>query len=243
MGLDIGSTTVKCVVLDDHNIIFNYYKRHFSDIASASPLWSAKRSQRWQRQSQSIRHRLRRPVSGQMAGFPVRSGGDSRQQRCESLLPQTDVAIELGGEDAKITYFKGSTEQRMNGTCAGGTGAFIDQMASLLKRTQRALCAGCQATHIYDIAARCGVFAKSDIQRLSTKERRGRTSRRRAAGRRQPDQQRPGLRRPIRAGSPFWGGRCTSCPRLKTGHQNAQDNDEDIMDTPYAMMFVAACAR
>ncbi len=76
----------------------------------------------------------------------------------KAFIPQTDVAIELGGEDAKITYFSGSTEQRMNGTCAGGTGAFIDQMASLLETDALGLdklASG--ASHIYDIAARCGV--------------------------------------------------------------------------------------
>ena len=85
----------------------------------------------------------------------------------KKLIPQTDVVIELGGEDAKITYFKGGVEQRMNGTCAGGTGAFIDQMAALLETDApglNELAKGAQ--QIYPIAARCGVFAKTDVQPL-----------------------------------------------------------------------------
>ena len=85
----------------------------------------------------------------------------------ETLIPQTDCAIELGGEDAKIIYFDNGIEQRMNGTCAGGTGAFIDQMASLMKTDASGLNElAREATHIYPIASRCGVFAKSDVQPL-----------------------------------------------------------------------------
>ena len=85
----------------------------------------------------------------------------------KKLIPQTDVVIELGGEDAKITYFKGGVEQRMNGTCAGGTGAFIDQMAALLETDASGLNELAKgAQQIYPIAARCGVFAKTDIQPL-----------------------------------------------------------------------------
>ena len=85
----------------------------------------------------------------------------------ENIIPRTDVAIELGGEDAKITYFDGGIDQRMNGTCAGGTGAFIDQMASLLQTDAIGLNEFAKAHKaIYPIAARCGVFAKTDIQPL-----------------------------------------------------------------------------
>lgn len=85
----------------------------------------------------------------------------------ETYIPQTDVAIELGGEDAKITYFENSLEQRMNGTCAGGTGAFIDQMAILLQTDASGLNELAKDyKRIYPIASRCGVFAKTDIQPL-----------------------------------------------------------------------------
>lgn len=85
----------------------------------------------------------------------------------ETYIPQTDVVIELGGEDAKITYFEGQLEQRMNGTCAGGTGAFIDQMATLLKTDAAGLNEYAKNYKtIYPIASRCGVFAKTDIQPL-----------------------------------------------------------------------------
>ncbi len=112
------------------------------------------------------------------------------------MIPRTDVAIELGGEDAKITYFTGGVEQRMNGTCAGGTGAFIDQMAALLETDAdgiNELARG--ATIIYPIAARCGVFAKTDIQPLINEGRPFRVS---PAGSRSA------------AMSPFSGGPCTS---------------------------------
>ena len=85
----------------------------------------------------------------------------------EKKIPKTDCAVELGGEDAKITFFEGSIEQRMNGTCAGGTGAFIDQMASLLKTDAAGLNELAKAHKmIYPIASRCGVFAKTDVQPL-----------------------------------------------------------------------------
>lgn len=113
----------------------------------------------------------------------------------QAVAPQTDVAIELGGEDAKIIYFRGGLEERMNGVCAGGTGSFIDQMASLLQTDAAGLNA--QAEHyqeIYPIAARCGVFAKTDIQPLINE---GATTADLAAsfsGRGQSDHLRPCLR-------------------------------------------------
>ena len=170
LGIDIGSTTVKIAVLDaDKNLLFSDYERHYANIQEtlASLINKAK------------------DQLGELTVSPVitGSGGLTLANHMEipfvqeviavasslqHFAPQTDVAIELGGEDAKIIYFEGGTvEQRMNGICAGGTGSFIDQMASLLQTDAPGL--NEYAKHyqsLYSIAARCGVFAKSDIQPL-----------------------------------------------------------------------------
>ena len=169
LGIDIGSTTVKIAILDnDDKVLFSDYERHFANIQEtlASLLKKAKNK------------------LGEMDLNPVitGSGGLSLAKSLEvpftqevvavatalnDYAPQTDVAIELGGEDAKIIYFTNGIDQRMNGICAGGTGSFIDQMASLLQTDASGLneyAKNYQA--IYPIAARCGVFAKSDIQPL-----------------------------------------------------------------------------
>lgn len=169
VGLDIGSTTVKMVILDEMaNILYKKYSRHFSDIKNTviSMIEEAK--------SILERNRITMMITG--------SGGLSISKRLnvsfiqeviactntiESYIPYTDVAIELGGEDAKITYLGDSVEQRMNGTCAGGTGAFIDQMAALLQTDAEGLNSLAKSHKtIYPIASRCGVFAKTDIQPL-----------------------------------------------------------------------------
>ena len=168
VGLDIGSTTVKIAVLDEEDrLVYSEYKRHFANI------------------KETIAGIIGRAYDACLKGQKVRinvtgSGGLSVSKwlsipfvqeviasttTVEKLAPLTDVAIELGGEDAKITYFGTSIEQRMNGTCAGGTGAFIDQMAGLLQTDAGGLNKLAEkATTIYPIAARCGVFAKTDVQ-------------------------------------------------------------------------------
>ncbi|MDV3428472.1 MAG: 2-hydroxyacyl-CoA dehydratase, partial [Bacillota bacterium] len=167
-GLDVGSTTVKIVVINNNNIIFQRYKRHFSDIKNTIIDILTEAYDFFG----DIEITLMMTGSG---GLSISKWLDvsfvqeviACSHAVENLIPETDVAIELGGEDAKITYFKGGIEQRMNGTCAGGTGAFIDQMASLLRTD--ALGLNDYSKHhknIYPIAARCGVFAKSDIQPL-----------------------------------------------------------------------------
>lgn len=170
LGIDIGSTTVKVALLDkDSNIIFSDYKRHFANIQEtlADLLQEAYK------------------ISGNVTIHPVitGSGGLTLAKHLEipfvqeviavstslkKLAPKTDVAIELGGEDAKIIYFEdGNVEQRMNGICAGGTGSFIDQMAALLQTDASGLNEYAKSYNsLYTIAARCGVFAKSDIQPL-----------------------------------------------------------------------------
>ncbi|HEY4544126.1 MAG TPA: acyl-CoA dehydratase activase-related protein, partial [Tissierellaceae bacterium] len=169
VGLDIGSTTVKLVIIDDdNNLVYGNYKRHFSDVRKTA-----------KEMILEVKDKLKdKEITMMITG----SGGLSltswlgvefiqevvaSTKSIQTLLPETDVAIELGGEDAKITYFKGSLEQRMNSICAGGTGAFIDQMASLLETDAQGLNElAMNHTNIYSIASRCGVFAKTDIQAL-----------------------------------------------------------------------------
>ena len=167
IGIDIGSTTVKVVVLrDDGSLAFRSYERHFSQVREKTC-------------------ELLRSIAPEYAGRPVRmlltgsaglglakaAGVDFVQEvyataeAIRVLEPGTDAAIELGGEDAKILFFGRSLEERMNGSCAGGTGAFIDQMATLLGVTIPELdTLSLRHERLYPIASRCGVFAKSDIQ-------------------------------------------------------------------------------
>ncbi len=169
VGIDIGSTTVKIAILDESNhIIFSAYERHFANI---------------QETLKNIIHQAYGELGDlKVAPMITGSGGLTISEHLnipfvqevvsvatslKDFAPQTDVAIELGGEDAKIIYFTDGIEQRMNGICAGGTGSFIDQMATLLKTDAAGLneyAKDYQA--IYPIAARCGVFAKTDIQPL-----------------------------------------------------------------------------
>ncbi len=170
LGIDIGSTTVKIAILDpDHKLMFADYRRHHADI----------RGTLFDLLTEAIEK------LGDCTVHPVITGSGgltlanylevpfvqevvSVSTALEEIAPKTDVAIELGGEDAKIIYFEnGNVEQRMNGICAGGTGSFIDQMASLLQTDASGLNEYAKDyTSLYTIAARCGVFAKSDIQPL-----------------------------------------------------------------------------
>lgn len=168
VGLDAGSTTVKLVVMRGRDAILQDYRRHHADV---------------QREVTHLLEVLAARCPDARARFAVTgSGGLGVADRLElpfvqevvagteatsRLVPDADVAIELGGEDAKITYLKPTPEQRMNGTCAGGTGAFIDQMASLLRTDAAGLDQlAARHEHLYPIASRCGVFAKSDLQPL-----------------------------------------------------------------------------
>lgn len=170
LGLDIGSTTIKCVVLNDENkIIYSTYERHYSQITEKIA---------------ELLKKAKKEVKGIDNAYFAMSGsaGMGVSEQCSidfvqevfatrvaanTFIPNTDVIIELGGEDAKILYLTNGLEVRMNGTCAGGTGAFIDQMASLLDvplEELNDLAAEYEKT--YTVASRCGVFAKSDIQPL-----------------------------------------------------------------------------
>lgn len=169
-GIDVGSTTVKLVILDENNEpLFMKYERHFSDVQAAS-----KKILREAMEEVGTTTPIKMMItgSGGMGLSEVLSIGFVQEviactKTVEEVIPETDVAIELGGEDAKITFFDGALEQRMNGSCAGGTGAFIDQMAVLLKTDANGvneLAKGYK--QIYPIASRCGVFAKTDVQPL-----------------------------------------------------------------------------
>ncbi len=169
VGLDVGSTTVKIIVMDKNkNTIYKDYQRHFSD--TKNTVCHVLENLLIQYPLNSFTLAL--TGSGAMSaakflGVNFIQEVVSCKRAVEKYIPKTDVVIELGGEDAKIIYFDQSIEQRMNGTCAGGTGAFLDQMASLLHTDTRGLneLAKNYST-IYPIASRCGVFAKTDIQPL-----------------------------------------------------------------------------
>ena len=169
VGIDIGSTTVKIVVVRDGEIIHKHYERHFSKVREkAVELVTNARSLIGE---DAVIHCAITGSAG--LGVAKASGIDFVQEVFATRkavgvhVPQADVVIELGGEDAKIVFLTGQLEERMNGSCAGGTGAFIDQMAILLDVTPTELDELAQgAERIYTIASRCGVFAKSDIQPL-----------------------------------------------------------------------------
>ncbi len=176
MGIDVGSTTVKVVVLNDNDeIIFSQYERHRADIRSTIMTVTSRALDEVEKQSKNGENQtlsIKVTGSGGLAvshwlSIPFVQEVVASTTAVRKIIPQTDVVIELGGEDAKIIYFHGGMEQRMNGTCAGGTGAFIDQMAALLETDAPGLNELARgATTIYPIAARCGVFAKTDIQPL-----------------------------------------------------------------------------
>ena len=167
IGIDIGSTTVKVVVLDENsNLLYRSYQRHFSKVREVA--------------AAELKN-LSSLLSGKAAHLAITGSAGLGVSRACSLdfvqevyataaavdkyIPGTDAVIELGGEDAKIIFFTGGLEERMNGSCAGGTGAFIDQMATLMNLSVTELDElSLQHTQIYPIASRCGVFAKSDIQ-------------------------------------------------------------------------------
>lgn len=168
-GIDIGSTTVKLVILDDNNeIIYGEYRRHKSDTRAA--LAALLREAVPAVGDCALRVRITGSGAINLAkalGVPFVQEVAAVATALGTYAPGTDVAIELGGEDAKIIYFDGGLEERMNGVCAGGTGAFIDQMAALLQTDAAGLnSAAADYKEIYPIAARCGVFAKTDIQPL-----------------------------------------------------------------------------
>lgn len=170
IGLDVGSTTLKCAVLNEKDeVIYKRYERHFSQIAEKSANMLSDICAAFPNESEAglcISGSAGMGFAEQM-GIPFVQEVYATRVAVKKLLPDTDVVIELGGEDAKILFVSGAMEVRMNGTCAGGTGAFIDQMSTLLNITPDEMNElSKQHTKIYSVASRCGVFAKSDIQPL-----------------------------------------------------------------------------
>ena len=170
IGLDIGSTTIKCVVLDEHDsILYSCYERHYSLITQKTREFLTRLNQEFIHDEPVCIS-----ISGS-AGMGLALGARlsfvqevyATKVAADTLMPGTDCIIELGGEDAKILFLQGTLEVRMNGSCAGGTGAFIDQMATLLNTTPTDMNeAAARAEKTYTIASRCGAFAKTDVQPL-----------------------------------------------------------------------------
>ena len=169
VGIDVGSTTIKVVVLDkEKQIVYKKYARHFSEINTVL-----------KENLSALTHVIEDKVFSlaltgsagmgiaERIGLPFVQEVIACATAVKSMIPSTDTVVELGGEDAKVTYFGEAPEQRMNGVCAGGTGSFIDQMASLLSTDAAGLNALAEkGKQIYTIASRCGVFAKTDVQAL-----------------------------------------------------------------------------
>ena len=168
LGIDIGSTTAKAVLLEGDTVLFQTYQRHFSQVRE-------KTLEILEELKPLLQDRpFTAAISGSAglgmaedAGVPFVQEVYATGEVVRRLAPDTGTVIELGGEDAKVIFFKGGVDERMNGSCAGGTGAFIDQMATLLGLTPSQLDEeAAKAEKIYTIASRCGVFAKSDVQPL-----------------------------------------------------------------------------
>ncbi len=244
LGIDIGSTTVKIAILNnDNEIMFADYERHYANIQEtlAGLLKKAKEKLGDITLSPMITGSGGLTLSKHL-GVPFVQEVVAVSTALNDYAPQTDVAIELGGEDAKIIYFTNGIEQRMNGICAGGTGSFIDQMASLLQTDASGLneyAANYQA--IYPIAARCGVFAKTDIQPLINE---GATKEDLAASIFQAvvNQTISGLAcgKPIRGTVAFLGGPLHFLPELKNAFIRTLNlDDEHIVAPEHSHLFAA----
>ncbi len=245
LGIDIGSTTVKIALLDKkHEILFSDYQRHYANIQETL-------SSLLQKAYDMLGNALLHPMitgSGGLTlanhlGVPFTQEVIAVATALKELAPKTDVAIELGGEDAKIIYFEGgNVEQRMNGICAGGTGSFIDQMASLIQTDAAGLNEYAKEYRsLYTIAARCGVFAKTDIQPLINE---GATKEDLAASIFQAvvNQTISGLAcgKPIRGHVAFLGGPLHFLSELKKAFIRTLKLDEEhIMDTDNSHLFAA----
>ena len=245
LGIDIGSTTVKIAILDEnHQILFSDYKRHFANIQETL---SDLLKDAYTKLGNITLHPMITGSGGlTLANYlqvPFVQEVIAVSTSLQELAPKTDVAIELGGEDAKIIYFEnGNVEQRMNGICAGGTGSFIDQMASLLQTDAAGLNEYAKSYRsLYTIAARCGVFAKSDIQPLIND---GATKEDLSASIFQAvvNQTISGLAcgKPIRGHVAFLGGPLHFLSELKKAFIRTLNlDDEHIIDTANSHLFAA----
>ena len=244
MGLDVGSTTVKIVITDDKfNTLYQVYRRHKSDVKETVRTVLNEAYEEFKDDNITIN------VTGSGGMFLEKYMGINFVQEViaetaaiRKFLPETDVVIELGGEDSKITYLSGSVEQRMNSICAGGTGAFIDQMAALLDTDASGLNdLSKNYKKIYPIASRCGVFAKTDIQALMNQGASrediaisvfqsvvNQTISNLACG------------RPIRGNVTFLGGPLHFLPALRDRFVETLGEDENTFTTPKdAQLYVA----
>ncbi|MDO4267298.1 MAG: acyl-CoA dehydratase activase-related protein [Eubacteriales bacterium] len=247
LGIDIGSTTVKAAVLDSENrILFADYERHYANIQETLALLLSRAKEQLGEMDVcasitgsgglTLSTHLQVPFTQEVVAVAT---------ALKDYAPQTDVAIELGGEDAKIIYFTGGIDQRMNGICAGGTGSFIDQMASLLQTDASGLNEYAKNYQmIYPIAARCGVFAKSDIQPLINE---GATREDLAASIFQAvvNQTISGLAcgKPIRGTVAFLGGPLHFLPELRNAFIRTLNLDADHVVAPdHSHLFAAVGA-
>ena len=243
-GIDIGSTTVKLVILDgDNNIIYRKYRRHQAN--TQGTLAELMKDAREEIEDCLLKINITGSGSinlGKALGIAFVQEVVAVATALHYVAPQTDVAIELGGEDAKIIYFTGGLEERMNGVCAGGTGSFIDQMASLLQTDAEGLNREAENyKEIYPIAARCGVFAKTDIQPLINE---GATKADLAASIFQAvvNQTISGLAcgKPIRGCVAFLGGPLHFMPELKKAFiRTLKLSPENIVDPENSHLFAA----
>ncbi len=243
-GIDIGSTTVKLVLLDEEGrLLYGAYRRHCAHTQEA--LAALLREARERAGDCALRAKITGSGAINLAkalGIPFVQEVVAVADALRREAPQTDVAIELGGEDAKIIYFSGTLEERMNGVCAGGTGSFIDQMASLLQTDAEGLDReAANYRQIYPIAARCGVFAKTDIQPLINE---GATKADLAASIFQAvvNQTISGLAcgKPIRGHVAFLGGPLHFLPQLKAAFvRTLKLTDETAIDPPNSHLFAA----
>ncbi len=245
LGIDIGSTTVKIAILNnEHEILFSDYERHYANIRETL-------SNLLQKAYKELGNLTLYPMITGSGGLtlanhlqvPFNQEVIAVATSLQTLAPKTDVAIELGGEDAKIIYFEGgNVEQRMNGICAGGTGSFIDQMASLLQTDASGLNEYAKDyKSLYTIAARCGVFAKTDIQPLINE---GATKEDLSASIFQAvvNQTISGLAcgKPIRGHVAFLGGPLHFLSELKSAFIRTLKLDEEhIIDTDNSHLFAA----
>ena len=243
-GIDIGSTTVKLVLLDEEGkLLFGEYWRHCAHTQEA--LSALLREARERVGDCALRAKITGSGAINLAkalGIPFVQEVVAVADALRREAPQTDVAIELGGEDAKIIYFGTTLEERMNGVCAGGTGSFIDQMAALLQTDAAGLDREAEKyQQIYPIAARCGVFAKTDIQPLINE---GATKADLAASIFQAvvNQTISGLAcgKPIRGHVAFLGGPLHFLPQLKAAFiRTLKLTDETAIDPPNSHLFAA----
>ncbi len=243
MGLDIGSTTLKLVLLADQQLVYEQYRRHHADISGELARAFAQALEAFPDAQVQIHVTGSGGVSvARWLDLPFVQEVIAETEAIRVFNPQTDVIIELGGEDAKITYMKPMPEQRMNGTCAGGTGAFIDQMASLLQTDATGLNQlAANYQRLYPIASRCGVFAKSDLQPLINE---GAAREDLAASVLQSvvNQTIAGLAcgRPIRGHIVFLGGPLYFLPELRKAYERSLAQEVSSFVTPdHAQLYVA----